>query len=164
MKPTLVAVDPGGRNTGVIARQGDKLLAFRTVVRRGKEELPGAEYLREVLRCILEFWETFQADAVAHEAVQKPSPFMGKSGNVSFTNVSGLLGTAMVVGAVAGFFPHTIEVPPGGNGSGHLGAYPVELRPTRGKGAGADNLRHTRSAWDVGGTAALMMRQSRQPA
>ncbi len=89
---------------------------------------------------------------------------MGKSGNVSFTNVSGLLGTAMVVGAVAGFFPNTIEVPPGGNGSGHMGAYPVELRPTRGKGAGGDNLRHMRSAWDVGATAGLLLRQSRQSA
>ncbi len=148
----------------MIARQGDKLLAFHTVVRQGKEEMPGAGYLREVLRCVLEFWEAFQADAVAHEAVQKPSPFMGKSGNVSFTNVSGLLGTAMVVGAVAGFFPHTIEVPPGGNGSGHMGAYPIELRPTRGKGAGGDKLRHMRSAWDVSGTAELLLRQSRQSA
>lgn len=160
---TLVAVDPGSRNTGVITRRGDELLRYTTLVRKGDSDLPDAEYLREVVSTVLDMWSRVLAQVVAVEAVQKPSPFHGKTGNVSFTNVTGLLGTAMVVGAVLAAFPHTVEVPPGGNGSGHLGAYPIELRPTRGKGAGSDNLRHMRSAWDVAGTAALLLRQVVSP-
>lgn len=105
-------------------------------------------------------YEEYDADAVAIEGVQKPSPFMGKSGNVSFTNVNGLLGTAMVLGAVLAALP-AIVVPPGGNGSDPMGVYPVELRPTRGKGAGGDKLRHERSAWDVAGTGMTLWRRQR---
>lgn len=160
MKPTLVAVDPGSRNTGVVARRGDELLGFETLVRKGTADMPGAIYLREILAVVLGLWQSLNADAVAVESAQKPSPFMGQTGNVSFSNVTGILGTAMVIGAVLGFFPETVEVPPGGNGSGALLAYPIELRPSRGKGAGKDNLRHMRSAWDVAYTAGLILRES----
>jgi hypothetical protein len=34
-----------------------------------------------------------------------------------------------------------------------MAAYPAALRPTGGKGAGKDRLRHVRSAWDVAGAA-----------
>jgi site-specific recombinase XerD len=50
-----------------------------------------------------------------------------------------------------------LRVPPGRHGSGPLPAYPAELRGLRErKGMGA--RRHLRSAWDVAGTAAVMVR------
>ena len=158
--PTLVGVDPGGRYTGLVVRRGDVLVEHHTLVRVGDDDLPTHSCLRTVALGVIKLFEAHNADGVAIEGVQKPSPFMGKSGNVSFSNVTGILGTAMVLGAVLALVP-AIVVPPGGNGSDPLGAYPVELRPTRGKGAGADKLRHERSAWDVAGAGATLLRRQR---
>lgn len=141
-------------------RRGDVLLEHLTLTRVGTENLPGQEYLRTVALTLVRLVEAHSTDAVAVEGVQKPSPFMGKSGNVSFTNVNGLLGTAMVFGAVLALLP-ALVVPPGGNGSDPMIAYPLPLRATRGKGAGGDKLRHERSAWDVAGTGMTMLRRQR---
>lgn len=155
-----MGVDPGARWVGLVVRQGDVLLEHHTLTRVGDDDLPGRDMLTAVSSAVRALYKAHDADAIGVEGVQKPSPFMGKSGNVSFTNVNGLLGTAMVLGAVLSAFP-AIVVPPGGNGSDPMGVYPVELRPTRGKGAGGDKLRHERSAWDVAGTATMMLRRSR---
>lgn len=150
---TIVGVDPGGRNSGVVVRIGLVLLDYETLIRVGPEDLPLADYLQEVLRVVLGFWQKYNADLVAIEAVQAPSPFQGRSSGPGFSNLDGILGTAMVVGAVEGFFPHAISVPPARMGQAPLSAYPVVLRPTRGQGKGKDKLRHVRSAWDVAGAA-----------
>ncbi len=156
--PIVVGVDPGGRWVGLVVRQGNVLLEHHTLTRVGNDDLPGSDMLRTVSLAVIALYEGHDADAVGIEGVQKPSPFMGKSGNVSFTNINGLLGTAMVFGAVLSVLP-AIVVPPGGNGSAPMGVYPVELRPTRGKGAGSDKLRHERSAWDVAGTTITLLRR-----
>jgi hypothetical protein len=122
--------------------------------------MPDRLYIRSIVLRLVRLVEEYGAEVVAVESVQKPSPFMGKSGNVSFSNVTGILGTAAVYGAVLAVLP-AVEIPPGGNGSGNLAAYPVELRPTRGSGAGKDKKRHMRSAWDVAGTGALVLRSHR---
>lgn len=148
-----MGIDPGARNTGVVVRQGIVLLDFETVIRVGPEDLPLAGYLQEVLRVVLGFWQKHVADMVAVEAVVAPSPFQGRESGPGFSNLDGILGTAMVVGAVEGFFPHAISVPPARMGQAPLSAYPDALRPTAGKGKGKDKLRHVRSAWDVAGAA-----------
>ena len=160
MKPVIVGVDPGGRYTGVVVRQGDQLLYSDTLERITAAEMPDRLYIRSVVQRVMRLVDEHGAEAVAVESVQRPSPFMGKSGNVSFSNVTGILGTAAVYGAVLAVLP-AVEVPPGGNGSGHLAAYPIELRPTRGSGAGKDKKRHMRSAWDVAGVGALLLRPRR---
>jgi hypothetical protein len=152
----FIGVDPGSRHTGVVVRRGDELVEHQTFERVGPGEIPDRAYLRSVLVALTRLVDTHDALVVV-EGVQKPSPFMGASGNVSFSNVSGILGTAVVFGAVVAVLP-SVVVPPGGNGSGPLRAYPPELRPTRGKGAGKDKLRHERSAWDVAGAGAGMGR------
>ncbi len=161
MPTTVVGVDPGGRNTAVVVRRGDVLLASQTIVRVGPEDLPLASYLQEVVRVVLGYWQSHLADVVAIEAVQAPSPFQGRDSGPGFSNLDGILGTAMVVGAVEGFFPHAIAVPPGRMGQAPLSTYPRALQPTTGKGKGKDKLRHARSAWDVAGAAAGAARIAR---
>lgn len=139
-------------------RRGNDLLYHDTMERITAGDMPDRLYIRSVVLRLVRLVEEYGADVVAVESVQKPSPFMGKQGNVSFSNVTGILGTAAVYGAVLAVLP-AVEVPPGGNGSGALVAYPVELRPTRGSGAGKDKKRHMRSAWDVAGVGALLLRQ-----
>lgn len=153
---TWVGIDPGGRYTGVVVRRGNDLLDHRTYTRPGTDDLPERSFLRRLMLELMDLVELHDA-AVAVEGVQKPSPFMGKTGNVSFSNVTGILGTAAVWGAVMAILP-AVVIPPGGNGSGPMRAYPVELRPTTGKGAGKDKLRHERSAWDVAGAGAAHVR------
>jgi len=150
---TILGVDPGSRYTGIVVRRGDELLACLTLTRRGIDNLPTAIYLREVVYAVLRFWETHQADLIGIEAVQAPSAFQGKSGEAHFSNLDGILGTAMVVGAVEGFFPHAVEVAPARMGKAPMNAYPAELRPATGQGKGKDNKRHMRSAWDVAGAS-----------
>jgi hypothetical protein len=149
----IVGVDPGSRNTGVVVRQGIVLVDFETVIRVGSEDLPLAGYLQEVLRVVLGFWQKYVAELVAIEAVVAPSPFQGRESGPGFSNLDGILGTAMVVGAVEGFFPHAIRVQPARMGQAPLSTYPDALRPRAGKGKGKDKLRHVRSAWDVAGAA-----------
>lgn len=155
----MVGIDPGSRHTGVVVRQGDTLVDHLTLERLGKADMPDRVYLRQVVLTCVRLVEQHDA-TVAVEGVQKPSPFMGKTGNVSFSNVTGILGTACVLGAVLALLP-AVVVPPGGNGSGQMLAYPIQLRPTRGKGAGGDKLRHERSAWDIAGAGITMVRQQR---
>ena len=156
MTPPWIGVDPGARYTGVVVRRGNDLLDHRTYTRVSTGELPDRAYLRRIVLDLMDLVELHGA-GVAVEGVQKPSPFMGKTGNVSFSNVTGILGTAAVWGAVVAVLPAQI-VPPGKNGSAPMRAYPVELRPTSGRGAGKDKLRHERSAWDVAGAASAAAR------
>lgn len=149
--PVIIGVDPGGRSTGIVVRQGNTLLGSHTFEAPYGLEGPALIGLCEDIA----FRELACQRApvrVAVEGLNPPSPHMG------LTNVSGLIGAATVLGAVLSHWPHAIVVPPGGNGSGPLAAYPEALRPRRGKGAGKDSLRHCRSAWDVAGAASTMLK------
>jgi hypothetical protein len=62
-------------------------------------------------------------------------------------NMTGVLGTAIVLGSVLARWSDAVVVPPGkGHGKLHEQAYPKPLRPA---GKGKDLLRHCRSGWDV---------------
>lgn len=153
--PVILGVDPGGAATGLVVRRGSELLWNATVAGGSMAVL---ETLAGIPPAVCLF------DVVAIEDVVAPGGFAG--GRRAPINLAGLIGTSVVAGAVAGWaFTETslriVWVPPAHNGQGALDAYPEQLRPTRGQGKGEDGLRHCRSAFDVAGTAALMIRSTR---
>jgi hypothetical protein len=149
----VVGVDPGGSDTGIVLRAADKLLAFDVVSRRAaagevRAELPDGAYLCRVVDTVVRFSAlTRGSTIVTIEGIKKPTGFAG--GKRAPMNPMGLIATGMTLGAVLAAYPEALVVPPGGNGSLPIPAYPSALRPTSGRGAGADRLRHARSAWDV---------------
>lgn len=149
MRPGIIAVDPGGTESGIVLRRGDELVYHATI----KESDP-LEHIRRLLWGLDQAYQHDPTADFAVEDVTQPNPHMG------LTNVKGLIGTARTLGAVLawGADADVILVPPGGNGSGPLTAYPPALRPTRGLGRGKDGLRHCRSAWDVAGAAETLLR------
>lgn len=163
MTPSLIiGVDPGGRESGIVARCAGALTFHRLHVRTSAWDLPTAADLREVTDAVREVrahaWDRIggQVDtAFAVEGLNHPNPHVG------IANVLGTLGTAMVLGAVLTCWPDAIVVPPGQHGAGPLLAYPEVLRPTRGRGRGHDRLRHCRSAYNVAGAAVQLLRMQR---
>lgn len=152
----VVGVDPGHSETGIVLRLGDELLEHSTVIR---DDEPDGRYVDRVNAVVNTRSELHKNCLVAVEGVRAPNPHVGR-----VTNVTGLLGTAIVLGGVLAWWPDALVIPPGGNGSGPLAAYPEALRPTRGRGAGKDNLRHERSAWDVAGAALTLATQTARSA
>jgi hypothetical protein len=150
--PAIIGVDPGANETGIVMRQGDDLWGHYVVVRKGS----WSSYFDNIHHLVMSLWSDqtrFRIQPhVAVEDVDPPNPHLGT------INPNGLIGTAKVWGSIISSFPDTIEVPTGRNGSGPFSAYPEALRPTRGKGAGKDKLRHARSAWDVAGAAATILK------
>jgi hypothetical protein len=146
----ILGVDPGG-TTGIVLRDGDKLLAHATTTG------PWDQILTVIWR---DLPATVTFEAVAIEAVVPPNVW--HNGRKQVLPPDSLIATALTAGAIAGWAwadqVPVLWIPPAHNGQGPLDAYPPELRPTRGQGKGADNLRHCRSAWDVAGTAALELR------
>ena len=156
--PVIVGVDPGGRQTGLVVRHGDQLLAADLVTRDGPETFPKADYLAEVVDAIggLVVWAGQEApDAgrpkVAVEGVVHPS------GHVRMINAAGLLGTATVLGAVLAAWPSALVIPPASHGAGPRSAYPAQLWPPTEK-RGAGRHRHVRSAWDIAEAGAFLAR------
>jgi hypothetical protein len=156
----VLGVDPGAKATGVVVRYGNEL-AYGTTALRDKGE-PVEEYAAGVVKLAAGITERF-ADTlvgrplVAIEAVLAPNVW--NNGDRAVLHPQSVMDTCTVAGHIAGWATaERIEVEwvrPGHNGQGFMGAYPVALRPTRGKGAGKDRLRHLRSAWDVAGAALL---------
>lgn len=146
----VIGIDPGGRNTGLVLMVDGRLAGALVVVRKGKDALPDAGYLREVGSAIDDFYD--RADdhhplLIAIEGLTKPTGFR-KGGGKGLLNPLDLAGPAMVLGAVLLHWPAAVIVPPGGNGSKPLYTYPAEIQPKPG-GKGADRNTHARSAWDI---------------
>lgn len=158
----VVGIDPGGKGTGIVARDGARLIYHKVVVRNSGRSMTA--YICEVVDGIdLMGFDlrhggfSVSRPLVAVEDVGAPSPHMGT------ISVSGLLGTAQVLGAVLHAYPDAIVVPPGGHGSAPLISYPRELVGAREK-KGTGEKRHLRSAWDVAGAAVLLDRIRRTEA
>lgn len=157
----VIGVDPGGQHVGIVARRGlDELVAHVTIDRGATE--PRDAWARRVAVEVDDLLGvdggTAEVPIVGIEDVVKPNPHQRRRDGNSLTNLDGILDTAVVLGALLLANPDAILVPPGGNGSNVMDAYPRELRPTRGRGAGHDRLRHVRSAWDVAGAALWLHR------
>lgn len=149
---TFVGVDPGGRSTGVVIRAGHTFIGRELIQRDGAALFPDSSYILEVITAVRDAVEFVAGPTrVAIEGVVHPT------GHVRMMNVSGLLGTAAVLGAVLGAFPDALVVPPGGHGSHGRTEYPAELWGAAEK-TGTGKYRHLRSAWDVAGVGALMVR------
>jgi len=156
--PAVVGVDPGANETGVVARRGGELLAAE-IVSRGRA--PDGQYLALVLACVGAMVQLCDAAVVAVEGLVHPRAYRG--GDLQMVNVSGLLGTAAVYGAVLARWPSAVVVAPAGHGSSPLAAYPQALLG-RNERRGTGRRRHARSAWDIAGAAARLGVVSRVPA
>lgn len=149
----VVGIDPGGRNTGLVVMVDGRLAGGTVIVRKGKDPLPDAAYLLEVLEMASGYVDAGDNASrglgaiVAVEGLTKPTGFRA-SGGKGLLNPLDLAGPAMVIGAVLAHWPGAIIVPPGGNGSKPLYSYPPEIQPRAG-GKGSDRNAHARSAWDI---------------
>lgn len=156
----VLGVDPGAATCGIILRCGDQLIRHNTITR--PKTASRAEWVDQCLAALLEIVDPLHGpDLICVEDVTTPSPHLRQK----MIDPTPIIETAAVAGAVAGWawcdWAPVEWVPPGGNGSGPLAAYPTELRPTRGRGAGKDSLRHMRSAWDVAGRGLQLHRGRR---
>jgi len=141
----MLGIDPGGAQTGLCLVRADGQPVDACVIERNKEAEQSV-YVGEVVAACKEYLVSQPKSLVAVEGVTTPrSHFRGQ---VSLINVSGLIGAAVVLGAVLAVWPDAFVVPPAGNGSGLLEAYPPMLvGPREKKGGGW--MRHCRSAYDV---------------
>ena len=156
----VLGIDPGAKATGVVVRTGD-VLAYGTTAVRDKGETV-EQYAAGVVNLVAGITERFTEllenyPLVAIEGVLAPNVW--NNGDRVVLHPQFVMDTCTVAGHVAGrATAERLEVNwvrPGHNGQGFMGAYPADLRPNRGKGAGKDRLRHMRSAWDVAGAALL---------
>jgi hypothetical protein len=146
----VVAIDPGGVETGIVVVQGRKLIAHKTVV--GK--LLDPHYPGKVIAAVELAREALPGIAIAMEDTTAPSAYI--DGKLKPVNLDGLRALERVVGAVLGRFSGVLLVEPASHGQGPLSAYPEPLRPARGAGKGQDGLRHVRAAWDVAKAAPMV--------
>lgn len=167
-----IGVDPGGRETGIVTVHRDEPLTAKVLVRAGTDDMPGLLYLEQVLTEIADqaaaatLFTGARTWSVAVEGVKRPNPNVKRRDGNSLTDPTGIIGTAIVLGAVLARYGHlAVLVPPGGNGTARsIHLYPVILRPATGRGKGHDLLRHARSAFDVALAArwhAALARQNR---
>lgn len=162
----ILGVDPGGRSTGLVVRRGDRLCHAELLVRKDEP----VEWFAE--RCAATVQRILARHEVACTKIEMVTPPRGfKAGKRQPINPAGLIGPALVAGAVAtaswiARVP-VLWVPPAGHGAtpsglprGHLldawmsQRYPTQVLPRRCGGAYVDNKRHLRSAWDVAGSPA----------
>lgn len=154
----VIGIDVGARNTGLVAVDKTVVVAKATVTNDG-ELLPiPQDYVDAVVK-VVRYWQGLYGDVVVGvEGVNRPSWHVQKQAKRgAASNPTALLGTAVLLGAVMGVFPECVVVPPAGNGSGALGAYPdvlVSARERAGVGwelkvGSGGKLRHERSAYDV---------------
>lgn len=163
----VVACDPGGRDTGIVARSGDDVLDHLVITSTAPPRVaPGIDYAHDVVDALVAI-EAHIA-GLGHtvhmgvESLVAPSGYArgAASGDKSPVHPTGLMGTSMVYGAVATAFRGRIYlVRPGGHGSQMLRFYPAALVGVREKGAyGGGQLRHCRSAWDIAGEVVKVLR------
>lgn len=143
---TVVGVDPGCRETGIVVRTGETV-DYACLVISDEEGIPTHAYIDEVVETVREL--VVEDRLLAVEGLVVPHG-RRPDGEAGIMNVKGILGTAAVYGAIVGCFPEAIVVPPERHGSAPLAVYPHSLvgpRETKGKG----KYRHVRSAFDIAG-------------
>jgi hypothetical protein len=143
----VVGVDPGGRTTGIVHREGNHLRRA-CVIRRFPHD-PDHHYFAEVIGAIQEIYSPLVNAILAVEAVVPPT------GQLGMVAVQGLIDTARLVGAITWEFPVAVLVLPGGHGAGPRVAYPPKLWGGLEK-LGKGHLRHARAAWDIAAVAVLL--------
>lgn len=163
----VIAADPGGRDTGIVARAGDVVVDHAIVHSTAPPKaMAPIDYAHDVVDTLLAL--------EAHVAGLGHTVHMGVEGLVATStrrgsewgdkpaqiNATGLMGTAMVYGSVATAFRGRIWiVRPGGHGLQLLMAYPTALVGPREKTQRSQGiLRHCRAAWDIAGEVQRALR------
>lgn len=158
----VIGIDPGGRWTGLVVRQGSRLVDFDVLEStHAPRELPTMAYVYDVIAWVAnrsaEVLAALGVPAqIAAEGMKVPEFRRGApTGERNRVRPEAVMGLVMVYTGVRVAFPDSVEVAPGGHGEGPLSAYPAELVGRERKGTGI--LRHARSAWDVAGAARLVL-------
>lgn len=163
----VLACDPGGRDTGIVARSGDDVVDHAIIHSTAPPKVaPGIGYAHDVVDALVAI--EAHITGLGHtvhmgvEGLVAPSGYARGAARGDKTPVqpTGLMGTAMVFGAVATAFRGRIWiVRPGGHGSQMLRYYPAALVGPRERGlTGGGQLRHCRSAWDIADQVFRVMR------
>ena len=156
----ILGVDPGSRNTGLVVRDGETLLAWALEVRQDNGRLPDGRYVRAVLaRC-----STLLTDA-GLDPRDRDGYVVGVEGLADWPergptrrNQTHLYGTAIVLGAILARWSQAIVVDSGrGVANYHPQSYPDAIRPPI-NGKGKDRLNHVRAAWDHSHAAETLAR------
>lgn len=141
---TVIGIDPGKNETGIVVRHNTDLL-YGCIVERA--DLSDSAYVLDVVETIIVARShiTTNSELIAVEGLIAPDemPWLGKK------HIGPIIGTAIILGAVLAIYPSAVVVPPGGNGDGSFKGYPDAIRPTGLNPKGFDIMRHCRSAWDV---------------
>jgi hypothetical protein len=145
----LLGIDPGGRESGVVLRRRDDLLAYEYVVRRDDGTYPDGRYCSQVAAACLRVLDRGGLGPRSDGLVVVVEGVRYWARPDAPRNLTGVLGAAIVLGSILARWSDAVVVPPGsGHGSLHEQAYPEEIRPPA-DGRGRDRLRHCRSAFDV---------------
>lgn len=171
-RPVWIGIDPGARWTGIVARDGTRLLGS-TVIDRHKVEpdtdRPGGATMEAITEAVGLLADPATARIAVEDAIA-PNPHVRRRDGNSLTNPHAIIDTARIVGYLQCAFPEIVLVRPGGNGSQALTSYPRALVTDR---EWANAIRahrllesapsnppqcHARSAWDCAGTAATEAR------
>lgn len=160
MSAVIIGVDPGGAATGIVMRRGQHLDQRRTVERPGGlprgAALVDDYYLAAIAAELLDLYEADHVDGLAVEGLNTPSPHLG------MTNPGSIIAAGIVLGYViswcVGRLDYVVVAPAGNGASPFPQAYPAELLDRGGRVAPKGQRRHERSAWDVAGAGALLLR------
>lgn len=154
---TFLGCDPGGRETGLIVRRRDDLLAHSVVIRQDTLTMPDGAYCRQVAAEALRLLEKVGSHprdpelVVCVEGVRywpKDEQKTKDGKRKKPPNLTGLLGTAIVLGSIVARWPDAIVVRPGSKHGGLAQwVYPPQIQQTGVKGK--DLMRHCRSGWDA---------------
>lgn len=148
---TVIGIDPGATYTGVSVRKGNEILLSSTYVK--PQETPQIVWAIELCSKIKnEIVDKHPEAAIGIEGISDPKGFSG--GKKAPINPKHIIRAAMVLGALAATFPHSVIVKAGRNGNQDW--YPEELKGRRpatlaGESNGAGTRNHERSAFDVAG-------------
>jgi hypothetical protein len=156
-RPTVLAIDPGGKETGLaaitVAGAADPELLAAAVLDRGAPCSAAHGYeldawaeanVAAVARLLVELDHRPTASArrqlddvlaghlphgitLAIENVRSPNPHRRRADGNALTNPDGILATAWVAGAIAARWPGIVIVEPAAHGQGPPAAYPPAI-------------------------------------
>jgi len=150
---TWIAVDPGGRHTGIVAASSTGRFVSHIVVHREEGEHV-VIYAQRVVAAVASIPHDY--DIGVSYAIEDVVPIVPHVRDRPI-NPKHLVDTAVVLGAVASFMRDPIIVRPAGHGSNPMGTYPEALVTNRERSlkgwelrvGKSSQIRHARSAWDV---------------
>jgi len=148
--PVILGIDPGARNTGLVVRRREDLLAWELVVRPTGTTMPGGAYITQVRLACNRVLNDAGLDASLRDTyvVGIEAVAYWPDHGPTRKNQTHLYGTAMVIGSLLARWPNAIVVESGrGVADYHPQSYPEPIRPASGS-KGKDRLRHVRAAWD----------------